>query len=132
MSPVEETQANDEALRSLLQPRLSPTILTRLDEVRCHSRLSVREILEQAIDFAWHIQLSGELDRRPEPSEGRAERISEPPKRYNGWSNYETWNVHLWLSNEEGVDNHCCDLARQVVAEAFLDDVADSNSLSLA
>ena len=21
--------------------------------------------------------------------------------RYNGWSNYETWNVALWLDNEE-------------------------------
>lgn len=20
---------------------------------------------------------------------------------YNGWSNYETWNVNLWLNNEE-------------------------------
>jgi len=22
-------------------------------------------------------------------------------ERYNGWTNYETWDVHLWLSNEE-------------------------------
>lgn len=33
-------------------------------------------------------------------------------KRYNGWANYETWNVALWIDNEQGSYR-----ARQKMAE---------------
>ena len=37
---------------------------------------------------------------------------------YNGWKNYETWCVHLWLSNDEGTYNFCRARARQARRDA--------------
>lgn len=33
-------------------------------------------------------------------------------EKYNGWANYETWNVKLWLDNEQGTQEDMLDLAR--------------------
>ena len=30
---------------------------------------------------------------------------------YNGWTNYETWNVALWLGNDAGSDGYWCEQA---------------------
>lgn len=37
---------------------------------------------------------------------------------YNGWTNYETWNVALWLSNDEGTYNMTREMAEECKAEA--------------
>ena len=36
---------------------------------------------------------------------------------YNGWSNYETWNVALWLDNDQGTQ----DMLREWAEEAWKD-----------
>jgi len=33
---------------------------------------------------------------------------------YNGYTNYETWNVALWLQNEEGLYYLCRDIGNYV------------------
>lgn len=37
--------------------------------------------------------------------------------RYNGWTNYETWNVALWIDNEEGSYLESRNMARDAVTE---------------
>lgn len=36
---------------------------------------------------------------------------------YNGWKNYETWCVKLWIDNDEGLHNAFRELAEGVVEE---------------
>ncbi len=38
---------------------------------------------------------------------------------YNGWTNYQTWNVALWLGNDQGLYNliRGCEDYKQVVFE---------------
>jgi hypothetical protein len=33
-------------------------------------------------------------------------------KKYNGWSNYETWNVALWIDNDWGMYTHRQEMAQ--------------------
>lgn len=37
-------------------------------------------------------------------------------KTYNGWTNYETWNVSLWLNNDQGTQEYWQDRASNWLA----------------
>lgn len=39
-------------------------------------------------------------------------------KTYNGWTNYETWNVKLWIDNEEGSYNYWREAAQEAYNDA--------------
>jgi hypothetical protein len=38
--------------------------------------------------------------------------MSEKDTTYNGWANYETWAVALWIDNEEGTQRQALSMAR--------------------
>lgn len=35
-------------------------------------------------------------------------------KTYNGWTNYETWNVKLWMDNDQGSYTYYTELAQEI------------------
>ena len=39
--------------------------------------------------------------------------------KYNGWSNYETWNFKLWLDNEYDVHNYIIDEIKKIRAIGY-------------
>lgn len=39
-------------------------------------------------------------------------------KEYNGWTNYETWNVALWFGNDQGSYEMCREMAQAAYANA--------------
>ena len=39
-------------------------------------------------------------------------------KTYNGWTNYETWLVALWIDNDQGSYNFWRETAREVLDQA--------------
>ena len=39
-------------------------------------------------------------------------------QRYNGWHNYETWCMNLWITNDQATDAYARQLTREVLEEA--------------
>ena len=43
--------------------------------------------------------------------------MSEEDKGYNGWTNYETWAVALWIDNKQGTAERALEMAQEYAAE---------------
>jgi hypothetical protein len=43
-------------------------------------------------------------------------------ENYNGWTNFPTWNVALWMGNEEGSQEYYAQLARELYSDASDDE----------
>lgn len=51
--------------------------------------------------------------------EARAEAAARRAREgYNGWANYETWAVALWIDNEPGTHETRHEMARQAIEDA--------------
>lgn len=37
--------------------------------------------------------------------------------RYNGWTNYETWAVKLWIDNDQGSQEYWLEMAQSIRAD---------------
>ena len=42
-------------------------------------------------------------------------------EKYNGWTNYETWLVKLWMDNDQGSYNYWQEIAQEIYNEARAD-----------
>ena len=51
-------------------------------------------------------------------------------KTYNGWKNYATWNVALWIGNDEGFYRAAVDFSRNCKARAVYRLFVESMGLS--
>lgn len=47
---------------------------------------------------------------------------------YNGWTNYETWVVKLWLDNEESTYRDVIELAERIKADWDADELANATA----
>ena len=58
--------------------------------------------------------------------------MEETEKRYNGWTNYETWAVALWLGNEQTSCDYWAEIAVECKADAPDADQVESGIWTVA
>jgi hypothetical protein len=51
-------------------------------------------------------------------------------KTYNGWTNYETWNVNLWIDNDQGEQEYWQERAADCLENTKDDDDPRGNAIA--
>jgi hypothetical protein len=57
----------------------------------------------------------------PEHFEEMNDMMHDNDNTYNGWKNYETWNVNLWIQNDEGLYGFVLDGLEELLDRYGLD-----------
>ena len=52
--------------------------------------------------------------------------------KYNGWTNYETWNFNLWITNNEGDYRHALQLTKDSINKYELSKKLESWAVEMA
>ena len=47
--------------------------------------------------------------------------MNNEDKKYNGWTNYETWNYKLWMDNDQGSYNCVMNQAKEIMNNSTVD-----------
>ena len=54
-------------------------------------------------------------------------------QKYNGWTNYETWNWNLWMDNDQGSQEYWSEIAQEILngAESSYDWQTDKEAAQI-
>lgn len=63
------------------------------------------EALAQGGHRTPHLTLYNTLSSQANPMATATYQTNLTDRTYNGWTNYETWNVVLWIENDESIYN---------------------------